>query len=255
VIARARQERRAASPVRATAALASTELRLALRRGETLLATAILPVVVLAFFSSVAIAAVPDPAVGFLLPGSIAFAIIATSLVSLGITTAYDRHYGVLKRLGGTPLTRAELLAAKAAVIVIVELAQVALLVGVAALILGWQWPAGASVVALVVVCLVGTFAFAGIGLLLAGTVRAEAVLALANGLFVASLVLGGIIVPVDRLPDGLAALAPWLPFAALSDGLRVAMGAGGDLGRPLLVLTAWAAAATGLVARTFRWE
>ena len=95
---------RAASPLRAVSAVAATELRLALRRGETLLATAILPVIVLTFFSSVTFLSVPSRPVEFLLPGSIAFAIVATSLVSLGITTAYDRHYGVLKRLGGTPL-------------------------------------------------------------------------------------------------------------------------------------------------------
>ena len=129
---------RAAPRWGATLAMAAAELGLALRRGETLVATAILPVVVLVFFASVGL--VPTTTarpVDFLLPGSIAFAIIATSLVSLGITTAYDRFYGVLKRLGGSPLSRAELIAAKMLAVLVVEIVQVGLLVGAATVLLG----------------------------------------------------------------------------------------------------------------------
>ncbi len=235
----------AAPAWRATLAMTAMELRLALRRGETLVATIVLPVVVLVFFSS--IVTIPfgtTRPVDFLLPGSIAFAVIATSLVSLGITTAYDRYYGVLKRLGGSPLSRPELITAKIVAVLVVEAVQVALLVAVAALGLGWQAPAGASWGLVVVSVLLGTLAFAGIGLLLAGLLRAETMLAVANVLFVLSLVLGGIVVPIDHLPAPLAAIAGALPAAPLADALRVALGASpappeaagrcaaGDLGR-----------------------
>jgi ABC-2 type transport system permease protein len=237
--------------------MTAMELRLALRRGETLVATVVLPVVVLLFFSSVVV--IPSGAgrpVDFLLPGSIAFAIIATSLVSLGITTAYDRHYGVLKRLGGSPLSRPELLAAKIAAVLAVEAVQVVLLVTAAVLALGWQAPAGVSAARLIVAVLLGTLAFAGLGLLLAGVLRAETMLAVANILFVLSLVLGGIVVPIDHLPAPLAALAAALPAAALSDALRVALGsAGGDAAGSLVLLAGWGVAAVLLAARTFRWE
>ena len=134
----------AAPAWQAILAMTAMELRLALRRGETLVATAVLPVVVLVFFSSVSIVPVgAGRPVDFLLPGSIAFAIIATSLVSLGITTAYDRFYGVLKRLGGSPLSRAELIAAKILAVLVVEAVQVAVLVGAASVLLGWSAPAG----------------------------------------------------------------------------------------------------------------
>jgi ABC-2 type transport system permease protein len=246
---------RAASPLRATAAVAGTEIRLALRRGETLLATAILPVVVLVFFASSTVIAVPGRAVDFLLPGSIAFGIIATSLVSLGITTEYDRHYGVLKRLGGTPLTRTELVAAKLVVVALVEAVQVVVLVSVALLFLGWQPAAGSSIMGVVAAVGLGTLAHAGLGLLLAGTLRAEAVLAVANGLFVAALVVGGVVVPLDHLPAGLSAIAPWLPFGALSEALRAALEGSGSATQPLLVLTAWGVATTGAAARMFRWD
>ena len=249
-----------AAPVwRATLAMTAMELRLALRRGETLVATIVLPVVVLVFFSS--IVTIPfgtTRPVDFLLPGSIAFAVIATSLVSLGITTAYDRYYGVLKRLGGSPLSRPELLAAKIVAVLVVETVQVALLVAVAALGLGWQAPAGASWGLVVVSVLLGTLAFAGIGLLLAGLLRAETMLAVANVLFVLSLVLGGIVVPIDHLPAPLAAIASALPAAPLADALRVALGASPappDAAGSLALLAIWGVGAVVLAARTFRWE
>ena len=247
---------RAAPRWQATLAMTAAELRLALRRGETLVATAVLPIVVLVFFTSVGIlpTTVARP-VDFLLPGSIAFAIIATSLVSLGITTAYDRTYGVLKRLGGSPLSRAELIVAKMLAVLVVEVVQVGLLVGAATLLLGWTAPAGASVVMAVAALLLGTLAFAGLGLLLAGTLRAETMLAVANGLFVASLLLGGIILPIDHLPSPLAALAAALPAAALSEAFRVALGLGGDATGALILLAGWGLGATGLAALTFRWE
>lgn len=246
----------AASPARATAAMAAMDLRLALRRGETLVATALLPVVVLVFFSSVAV--VPTGTgrpVDFLLPGSIAFAIIATSLVSLGITTAYDRSYGVLKRLGGSPLSRPELLVAKLVSVLVVETIQMVLLVATAALLLGWVAPAGASLVLAVASVLLGTLVFAGLGLLLAGTLRAESMLAVANVMFVASLLLGGIVVPLDQLPPALATFAAALPASALADSLRIALGGVGDAGGPLVLLIAWGIGAAGLAVATFRWE
>ena len=247
---------RAAPPWQATLAMAAAELRLALRRGETLVATAILPVVVLVFFASVGL--VPTTTrrpVDFLLPGSIAFAIIATSLVSLGITTAYDRFYGVLKRLGGSPLSRAELIAGKMLAVLVVEIVQVGLLVGAATVLLGWSAPFGASLSMAIAALLLGTLAFAGLGLLLAGSLRAETMLAVANGLFVASLLLGGIILPIDHLPDPLAALAGALPAAALSEAFRVTFGLGGDGTGALILLAGWGLGATGLAVFTFRWE
>jgi len=247
---------RAASRWQATLAMAAAELRLALRRGETLVATAILPVVVLVFFASVGfLPSTTARPVDFLLPGSIAFAIIATSLVSLGITTAYDRFYGVLKRLGGSPLSRVELIAGKMLAVLVVEVVQVGLLVGAASVLLGWSAPPGASVGLFVAALLLGTLAFAGLGLLLAGSLRAETMLAVANGLFVASLLLGGIILPIDHLPDPLAALAGALPAAALSEAFRVALGLGGDGTGALILLAGWGLGATGLAVFTFRWE
>jgi ABC-2 type transport system permease protein len=237
-------------------AQATTELRLTARRAENVLVTIVIPVIVLVFFASVSILPTSGSApVDFLLPGAMALAIIATSLVNLGIATAYERHYGVLKRLGGSPLTRGDLLSAKVVAVLIVETAQIVLLMAVAAGLLGWRPPPGASVALVAVGVVLGTFAFAGLGLLMAGALRAEATLALANGLFLAFLLLGGIILPISHLPPILEALASVLPASALADTFRVALGQGGDASGPVAVLMVWGAGAIALAGRTFRWE
>ena len=247
---------RPASPAAATIAQTRMELRLTARRGENVLVTIVVPVVVLLFFASVSILPTGGGApVDFLLPGALALAVIATSLVNLGIATAYERSYGVLKRLGGSPLTRAGLLGAKMSAVLLVEIVQVVLLVSIAWSVLGWRPGPGASLVIVLVALLLGTLAFAGLGLLMAGALRAEATLALGNGLFIAFLLLGGIVLPVSHLPGPLAAVAAVLPAAALADAFRVGLGAGGDALGPLLVVAAWGVAAVVLAARTFRWE
>ena len=240
----------------ATLAQTRMELHLTARRGENVLVTIVLPVVVLVFFSSLTVFTTGGGApVDFLLPGTLALAVIATSLVNLGIATAYERSYGVLKRLGGSPLTRAGLLGAKMSAVFLVEIVQVVLLVSIAWSVLGWRPGTGASLVIVVVALLLGTLAFAGLGLLMAGALRAEATLALANGLFIAFLLLGGIVLPVSHLPGPLASVAAVLPAAALADAFRVGLGVGGDALGPLLVVAAWGVAAVVLAARTFRWE
>ena len=251
---------RPASPVQAIAAMTAMELRLVLRRPENLLATIVIPTVVLGLFSSIAILPTGTTrSVDFLLPGSIALGIIATSFVSLSITTAYDRSYGVLKRLGGSPLSRFELIVARLLTVLMVEAVQIGLLVAVAAALLGWTPGPAASPVVVAVAILVGTAAFVGLGLLIAGTLRAETVLAVANVLFLGFLVVGGVLVPIDQLPDPLAAISAALPAAPLSELLRVGLGtagtAGADVGGPLVLLGIWAVATTALAARTFRWE
>ena len=247
---------RPASPLAATLTQTIVELRLTARRAENVLVTVIIPAVVLVFFASAGV--LPAPAgrpVDFLLPGSMALAVIATSLVNLGIATAYERNYGVLKRLGGSPLSRAGLLTAKMAGVLVVELGQVVLLVAIGVVVLGWGPAPGANPAFLLAVVLLGTLAFAGLGLLLAGTLRAEATLALANALFIVALLLGGIILPLDHLPGLLAVVAGLLPAAALSEAFRAALGSGGDAVRPLAILIAWGAGSVALAARTFRWE
>jgi len=236
------------------------ETFMTLRRGETLLLTLGIPVAFLLFFSSVHVVSTGTPdAVTFVLPGILALAVMSTAMVSLGIATGFDRGYGILKRLGSTPLGRPRLLAAKISTILVVEVVQAAVLIPVG-VGLGWT-PAGRGAGSVpgaqaLAVVLLGTVAFAGIGLLLAGTLRAEVNLAVTNALYLVLLLLGGMIIPLARLPSGLAAFARALPAAALSSGLHATLGRGASVpAESWVVLTLWAVAAPVAAALSFRWE
>lgn len=248
---------RAAPLARAIASQAKVEMRLTLRRGENLLAMLGIPAALLLFLGGTP--ALPVPVSGMrvdrLLPGTLALAIVATGLVNLGIATAYERTYGVLKRLGGSPLGRLGLVVAKVVVVFIIEIVLAIILVVLAVTVLGWRprgdiaWlPLGAAVV-------LGTAAFAGLGLALAGTLRAEAVLVLANVLFLLLLGVGGVLLPTTELPGVLGSLAGVLPSAVLTEAIRSAIkGEAVELG-VWAVLAAWAVAAVVAAARTFQWD
>jgi ABC-2 type transport system permease protein len=239
---------------RATLAMAAFDLRLTARRAENLLVMIVIPAAVLVFFATFAVVTTPGDRVDFLLGGTIALAIVATGLVNLGIATAYERHYGVLKRLAGSPLPRSGLLGAKLLTVLVVEVAQVVLLVAIAVVVLGWRFPPSSSVPLLAVAMVLGTLVFAGLGLALAGTLRAETVLALANLLFLGFLAVGGIVVSLDQLPGWMATASRLLPATALAELVRIALGASADALPPTLVLAVWSiVAGAGLTA--FRWE
>jgi ABC-2 type transport system permease protein len=181
-------------------------------------------------------------------------AVMATGMVSLGIATAYERYYGVLKRLGGSPLPRYGLIIAKIISVLALELIQAVILAGVATIFYGWQ-PAGVPLLILLVMIL-GTVTFAALGLAMAGALRAEVTLAGANGLYLLFLLLGGGILPLEHLPAPLAAVAQLLPAAALTEALRAAMTGGAAFpGFALLVLIVWAIVILLAAIRTFQWE
>lgn len=233
-------------------AQAKAELILTLRRGESVLVTLVVPAALLIFFTSLNLAP-GGSAIGFLLPGMVALAVMASGMVSLGIATAYERHYGVLKRLGATPLPRWTLLAAKALAVLGVEVGQVALLVAIA-LLYGWRPDPGIAVA--LVPFVLGSAVFAGLGLAMAGAWRAEATLAGANGLYLACLLLGDGVLPLDHLPGPVRVVASLLPPAALTDSLRAAMSSPASLPlQPMLLLVAWAVVVVAVAVRTFRWE
>ena len=231
------------------------ELLLTLRRGENVLITLIVPVMLLIFFTSLNIIPTSNgPAINFLLPGIMALAIMAAGMVNLGIATAYERYYGVLKRLGSSPLPRSGLIIAKVISILVLEVIQVALLVGIAVAFYGWR-PAGSPALAVLILAL-GTVTFAALGLAMAGALRAEITLAGANALFLLFVLLGGGILPLSHLPAPLAGFAQLLPAAALTQALQAAMTNGAAFpGAALLILAIWAVVILAVAIRTFKWE
>ncbi|WP_043263835.1 ABC transporter permease [Streptomyces sp. CT34] len=237
--------------IRAQAAL---ETRMLLRNGEQLLLTVVIPTLLLVLFSAVDIIDTgAGKSVDFLAPGILALAVLSTAFTGQAIATGFERRYGVLKRLGASPLPRWALMTAKTCAVLVTEVLQVVLLT-VVAFALGWS-PHG-NPVSVVLLLLVGTAAFSGLGLLMAGTLKAEATLAAANLVFLLLLVGGGVIVPLAKFPEAAQAALGLLPISALSDGLRTVLqhGAGipwADLG----ILAVWAVLGLGAAAKFFRWE
>src|SRR5947209_5164443 len=231
------------------------ELLLTLRRGENILVTLIVPVVLLIFFTSLNIVpAVNGHAVDFLLPGILALAVMAAGMVNLGIATAYERYYGVLKRLGSSPLPRSGLIIAKVISVLALEVIQIIVLVGVAMLFYGWR-PIGSPLLALLVMA-IGTITFSALGLAMAGALRAEVTLAGANALYLLFLLLGGGILPLSHLPAPLAAFAQILPAAALTQALQASLSSGAAFPSfALTILLAWAVIILLVAVRTFQWE
>ena len=237
---------------RALLAQSRAEAVLQMRRGENMIVTLAIPIGILVFFSKVDTISTDLPAIDFLVPGVLSLAVMAAAMVSLGIATGFERRYGVLKRLGSTPLSRGGLLVAKTATVLVLEVVQVLLVVAVGAA-LGWHVPGG--VFAAVGLLLIGTVAFAGIGMLMAGTLRAEANLAASNALFLVLLFLGGMAYPLSKLPTGVQNFAKLLPAAALSETVRAVLTVKPFPAGELVVLIVWAVIAPLAAARYFRWE
>ncbi|MEE1754905.1 ABC transporter permease [Streptomyces sp. SP18CS02] len=244
-----------AAPVgRMIAAQTALETRMLLRNGEQLLLTVVIPSLLLVLFSTVDIIDTGSgKAVDFLAPGVLALAVMSTAFTGQAIATGFERRYGVLKRLGASPLPRWALMTAKTLSVLVTEVLQVALLTAIA-LALGWSPHGNPAAVALLLV--LGTAAFSGLGLLMAGTLKAEATLAAANLVFLLLLVGGGVIVPLEKFPAAARSVLELLPISALSDGLRDVLRHGAGLPwAELGVLGVWAVLGLGAAAKFFRWE
>jgi ABC-2 type transport system permease protein len=244
----------AAPPRDRVLAQARGEVGVLLRNGEQLLVAVALPALVL-----VGLVGASSPDLGsarridVIAPGVLALALISSAFTGQAIQTGFDRRYGVLRMLGSTPLGRSGLLAAKAVAALSVLAVQVVLL-GALSLALGWR-PRAIGVLPALVFLVLGVATFVALALVVAGLLRAEAVLAVANLVWVLMLAGSAVVVPASVLPSPLDRLARYLPSGALGEGLRGALQHGRLTVVPLLVLFAWLLAAAAVVARTFRWS
>lgn len=235
-------------------AQAGMEARLMLRNGEQLLLAVVIPAIVLVGgvkgsdrigleFS--------HRAVDVITPGVLALAIMSTAFTSLAIATGFERRYGVIKRLGTSPLSRTGLLAGKVGALLLVEVLQVAV-ISVVGLALGWE--PDVNVVGVVLAMVFGTAAFAALGLALAGALRAEATLAAANLVYLLLLAGGAVVLPTSAYGD-FGEVVRWLPSGALGNAMRGALTDATVVWRELAVLLVWAIGGAVLTARTFKWE
>ena len=243
---------------RMIAAQTAAETRQLLRNGEQLLLTLVIPLLLLSMLSLEPIVNFGGgiSRIDFMTPGIMALAVMSTAFTSQAIATGFERRYGVLKRLGATPLSRAGLITAKTLTVIAVELLQ-AVLILIVALLIGWRPHAStAAIVTVPLLLLLGTAAFSGLALALAGSIRAEATLAAANLVWFVLLGTGGVVFPLTKFPSGARHFFELLPTGALSTGLRgvLAYGTTFPVGNTITLLV-WAVAAIALAARVFRWE
>jgi ABC-2 type transport system permease protein len=236
------------------AAQAGMEFRLQLRNGEQVGLTLVIPLLLEVFFNLPLLYSLDSPRrIDFVVPSIIALAVMSASFTGLAIATGFERKYAVLKRLGATALPRQILVAAKIAGVAAIELVQLAL---IAVLGLALAWHPHGDVALVIVLVLLGTAAFGGLGLLIAGTLRAEATLAAANLAWLVLLFTGGIAIPLSKYPHGVAEVLQYLPSAALSDGLHRVLQHGAAVpAHDAVTLLVWAALAVPAAARWFRWE
>jgi ABC-2 type transport system permease protein len=235
-------------------AQATMEARLMLRNGEQLLLAVVIPVVVLigavkgADRINLELSGRP---IDEFTPGVLALAVMSTAFTSLAIATGFERRYGVIKRLGSSPLPRTGLLIGKVGALLLVEILQGLVICAVA---LGMGWDPHVSVPGVVLTVIAGTAAFAALGLLVAGALRAEATLAAANLIYLLLMAGGAVVLPSSAY-GAFGDVVRWLPSGALGDSMRAALidGAVDPVG--LAVLAGWAVLGAVLTARTFKWE
>lgn len=243
-----------APAARRVIAQAGFEARGLLSHGEQLLVSVVLPLMAL-----IALAITDAPALGtgaridLATAGALALAIISTAFTGQAILLGFERRWGVLRMLGTTPLGRDGLLLAKALSVFAVLVVQF-LVLGVVAAFLGWR-PDPAGIPGAIVITVLGVLAFASLAALVGGTLRAEAVLALANLLWIVLAAAGGVLIPADRFPEPWSTIVSLLPSSALGDGLRAALVDGAFPTGDIIVLAVWAAVTGLLASRLLRWS
>ncbi|MDQ6754382.1 MAG: ABC transporter permease [Actinomycetota bacterium] len=225
-----------------------------LRNGEQLILAVVLPLMAL-----VALAVTPlldglgASRVNIATPGVLALCAMSTAFTGQGIATGFDRRYGVLRFLSTTPLGKAGLIAGKMLAVLAVLVLQV-VIVAVVALFLGWQ-PALAGILLGIPLLVLGAVTFTALGLLIAGTVRPEATLAITNLLWILLGALGGIVLPPTRLPAVVQDVVHYLPSGALGQAMRDAL-IGGQLNVvAVVVLLGWSVLASAAAIRWFKWS
>ncbi|SNY56875.1 ABC transporter permease [Paractinoplanes atraurantiacus] len=228
------------------------ELVLTARRGEAVVLAMGVPLLVLLGAGLTKVTNVPgDDRLAFVVPGVLALTVMSTAFTGQAITTGYERSYGVLKRLGASPLSRPGLLFAKTAAVLGLIVLQL-LVLAVVGVAVGWRPHFGQILPALGITVL-ATAAYSGLALLLASVLRPETTTAAATLIYVLMLAAGGIMFAAPDLGT-----FGWfvLPLAAHAEALRATLSH--DAPIPLsiwLSLALWAVVFVTAAARKFKWE
>ncbi len=203
-------------------AQSALELKLLLRNGEQLLLTMFIPITLLIGLTLLPLGSFGTNRAATFVPVIMALAVVSTAFTGQAIAVAFDRRYGALKRLGATALPVWGIIAGKSLAVITVVFLQAVVLGGIG-FTLGWR-PKLAGLVLGALVIALGTVAFAALGLLLGGTLRAEIVLAVANLLWFVFAGFGALTIDTDTVPPAVKWAARLTPSGALTEALSQAL-------------------------------
>jgi ABC-2 type transport system permease protein len=229
------------------------EFLLNARNSEQALLLVIIPIVILFVLVKTTIVGGASSPIESAFATVITISTFAAGFTSLAIATAFERRSETLVFLGTTSLTRTEVVFAKSlGSFLLAAFAGVFTLI--AALVLGWTPTFGALLVPIWIV--LGVFSVSGFAYLLAGTLRAEAVLAIANAIFVFVLIFGGVIFAFGKsVTDILGFFPPLALKAVLEFSVTTTNTVDVNVIKAMLVLLAWGVVGHVLASRFFKWR
>lgn len=195
--------------------------------------------------------------IDFLLPGLLGMNLMSTGMWGMGFTIVNARMRKLLKRLIATPMRRSDYIFAQFLSRLIFLVAEVSVLIA-----FGWivfDVRVNGSVTLLLALCLIGGFAFSGIGILGASRAKTiEAVSGIMNLVMMPMWLCSGVFFSYERFPDAAKPFIRALPLTALNDALRGVMNDSATLAQitpQIAILIAWGVVSFALGIRMFRWQ
>jgi len=195
--------------------------------------------------------------VDFLVPGLIGIGIMSNGVWGLGFSIVDSRRRKLIKRMVATPMSRVQYLGSY--LIWRMVLLPVEVLIPLAFGSLAFGVPIRGSFISIAVVCMIGSFCFSAIGILVGSRARTiEAVSGIMNLAIMPQWIVSGVFFSSQRFPDFAQPIIKALPLTALIDALRAIQlrGAGlTDVWLELGIMAAWLLGAFGIGLKLFRWR
>lgn len=195
--------------------------------------------------------------IDFVVPGLLGMNLMGSGIWGIGFAIVDARKKRLLKRLIATPMSRAEYLASFLFFRLSLLVIEVTTLIGFGALVFGV--PLRGSFLQLVIICVMSSLAFGGLGLLVASRARTiEGASGLMNLVMMPMWVFSGVFFSSGNFPDATQPFIQLLPLTAVNDALRANMLQGASwnaVGNDLLIIGVWLVVCFTLALRLFRWR
>jgi ABC-2 type transport system permease protein len=195
--------------------------------------------------------------IDFLIPGLLGMNLMGTGMWGMGFTIANARMKKLLKRLIATPMRKSQYVLAQFLSRLIFLVVEVTVLVAFGWLVFGVR--VNGSILVLALLCIVGGYAFSGLGLLTASRARTlEGVSGLMNLIMMPMWLCSGVFFSYERFPDSVKPVIRALPLTMLNDALRAVMNDAAGLTKvmpQLVFLALWGIVTFAIGVKIFRWQ